>query len=58
MAAVRRYGDAQGVTNCSRIQPKAGPELLQFSIRFTAPYRRSGKQWLVMTWQASRLPEN
>lgn len=53
----RLYGDVGVVTGRSRMQVKAGPELLRFSIRFTALYRRTGKRWLLVAWQATRLPE-
>lgn len=52
------YGDAGVVTGRSRMRVKAGADLLQFSIRFTALYRRTGKRWLLVAWQATRLPES
>lgn len=54
----RLYGDDVGVvTGRSRMRVKAGPQVLQFSIRFTALYRRTGKRWVLVAWQATRLPE-
>lgn len=53
----RLYGDAGVVTGLSRMRVKVGPELLQFSIRFTALYRRASKRWVLVAWQATRLPE-
>jgi hypothetical protein len=54
---VHLYGDAGVVTGRSRMRVRAGPELLQFSIRFTALYRRTGKRWLLAAWQATRILE-
>jgi hypothetical protein len=53
----RLYGDAGIVTGRSRMRVKVGSELLRFSIRFTALYRRTGKRWLLLAWQATRILE-
>jgi uncharacterized protein DUF4440 len=52
----RLYGDVGIVTGRSRIRVLAGSELLQFSIRFTAIYRHTAKSWVLVAWQATRLP--
>lgn len=52
------YGGTGVVTGRSRMRVKVGPELLRFSIRFTAVYRRAGKGWVLVAWQATRLPES
>ena len=53
---VRLYREAGLVTGRSRMQVKVGPEVLRFSIRFTALYRREGTGWVLAAWQATRLP--
>lgn len=53
----RRYGSTGVVTGRSQMRVKAGTELLRFSIRFTAIYRRTGKRWLLAAWQATRISE-
>ena len=52
----RVYGEVGIVTGRSRMRVIAGSELLQFSVRFTAIYRHSAKSWLLVAWQATRLP--
>jgi uncharacterized protein DUF4440 len=52
----RLYGDMGVVTGKSRMEVKAGQELLRFGIRFTALYRRRGTGWVLVAWQATRLP--
>ena len=52
----RLYGDVGVVTGRSRMRVRAGSELLSFSIRFTAIYRRTAKSWVLVAWQATRLP--
>jgi hypothetical protein len=52
----RLYADAGVVTGRSRMQVKVGEELLRFSIRFTALFRRDGARWVLVAWQATRLP--
>jgi hypothetical protein len=53
----RLYGQTGIVTGHSRMGVRAGPKLLQFGIRFTAMYRRVGNRWLLVAWQATRIPE-
>jgi ketosteroid isomerase-like protein len=53
----RVYGNVGVVTGRSRMGVRAGRKLLQFSIRFTAMYRRVGNGWLLVAWQATRIPE-
>ncbi len=53
----RVYGGAGLVTGRSRMQVKAGPKLLRFSIRFTSVYRRGRGGWVLVAWQATRLPD-
>jgi hypothetical protein len=52
----RLYGDVGVVTGRSRMGVIAGSELLQFSVRFTAIYRHTAKSWVLVAWQATRLP--
>jgi len=52
----RLYGDAGVITGQSGMQVKVGEELLRFRIRFTALYRRDGARWVLVAWQATRLP--
>jgi hypothetical protein len=52
----RLYGDAGVITGQSGMQVKVGEELLRFKIRFTALYRRDGAKWVLVAWQATRLP--
>lgn len=52
----RLYGEMGLVTGRSRMRVKAGQELLRFSIRFTALYQRRGTGWVLVAWQATRLP--
>lgn len=52
----RLYGDVGVVTGRSQMQVKVGEELLRFSIRFTALYRRDSTRWVLVAWQATRLP--
>jgi hypothetical protein len=52
----RLYGDMGVVTGRSRMRVVAGSELLRFSIRFTAIYRRTATNWVLVAWQATRLP--
>lgn len=53
----RLYGSAGLVTGRSRMRVKAGSQVLQFSIRFMALYRRSGERWVLVAWQATRILE-
>lgn len=53
----RLYGDAGVVTGLSRMRVKVGSELHRFSIRFTALYRHVTTGWVLVAWQATRLPE-
>ena len=52
----RLYGDVGVVTGRSRMRVMVGSELLQFSVRFTAIYRHTAKNWVLVAWQATRLP--
>ncbi len=52
----RIHSDVGIVTGRSRMRVIAGLELLQFSIRLTAIYRHTAKSWLLVAWQATRLP--
>jgi hypothetical protein len=52
----RLYGEMGVVTGRSRMQVRAEQEVLRFSIRFTALYRRRGTGWVLVAWQATRLP--
>jgi hypothetical protein len=52
----RLYGDVGIVTGRSRMGVRVGSELLRFSIRFTAIYRRTAKSWVLVAWQATRMP--
>jgi hypothetical protein len=51
----RVYGETGVVTGRSAMRVRAGQDLLQFSIRFTAVYRREGRRWVLAAWQATRL---
>jgi hypothetical protein len=51
----RVYGKAGVVTGRSAMRVRVGQDLLQFSIRFTAMYRREGRRWVLVAWQATRL---
>jgi len=51
----RLYGDVGIVTGRSRMRLLAGSELLQFSVRFTAIYRRTAKNWVLVAWQSTRV---
>lgn len=52
----RLYGNVGVVTGRSRMRVRVGSELLRFSIRFTALYRRAATSWVLVAWQATRLP--
>jgi hypothetical protein len=52
----RLYGAVGVVTGRSRMRVRVGSELLRFSIRFTAIYRRTATSWVLVAWQATRLP--
>jgi hypothetical protein len=52
----RLYGDVGVVTGRSRMRVRVGSELLRFGIRFTAIYRRTATSWVLVAWQATRLP--
>jgi hypothetical protein len=53
----RIYGEAGVVTGRSAMRVRVGQDLLRFSIRFTAMYRREGRRWVLVAWQATRLTE-
>jgi uncharacterized protein DUF4440 len=52
----RLYSDMGVVTGQSRMEVRVEQELLRFSIRFTALYRRRGTGWVLVAWQATRIP--
>jgi hypothetical protein len=53
----RLYGETGVVTGRSAMRVRVGQDLLRFSIRFTAMYRREGRRWVLVAWQATRLTE-
>jgi hypothetical protein len=53
----RIYGETGVVTGRSRMRVEVGQDLVRLSIRFTAMYRREGKRWVLVAWQATRLAE-
>ena len=54
---VRVYGDTAVLTGRSRVKLKSKGEDRSFPLRFTLVYAKQERQWRMVGWQSTRLPE-
>ncbi len=54
---VRVYGTTGVVTGVARVKVRVQGEALNFQLRFTDVYVKTGDRWQMVAWQATRLPQ-
>ena len=50
-------GDAVVLTGVARISVTSNGNPINFGVRFTDVYANKGRQWQMVTWQSTRLPD-
>ena len=54
---VRIYGDTAVATGTAAMKVSAGDRRAEFSIRFIEVYHRVDRDWQLVSWQSTRLPD-